>query len=296
MDILKDTIDRLKFLYKSQGLLAGSISKIAIKPQWNVIFGSNGQCGHALNFTGIHDLYEKDGEGIPGLKALIGVDLFTVAEANLKSDDIIKRSISAACINALSQPLLNPDLAGKRDVKIHHWHDFHWDKSRGISLRHFIRPDDIAVIVGYGGMASRIARLSRELHVTELRPKKTFQSLIISDDIAYGPEKIQIHPAEENEAVLKKADFIMITASSLVNNTFNELLSYSKNARYVGLYGPGASMIPDVLFEKGLHFTVSWRLIDQKKYEEAMVDALDMEASLKETQEGYIASAPDIIV
>jgi uncharacterized protein (DUF4213/DUF364 family) len=88
----------------------------------------------------------------------------------------------------------------------------------------------------------------------------------------------------------------MITASSIINNTFDELLSYSQNARCVGLYGPGAAMIPDVLFEKGMHFTVSWRLINQKVYEEAMVDALDMEAALKENQEGYIALAPEVMV
>ena len=45
-----------------------------------------------------------------------------------------------------------------------------------------------------------------------------------------------------------KSDIVMITASALVNGTFDKLIGYSKNARIRGLYGL-AAVISDVLFE-----------------------------------------------
>jgi uncharacterized protein (DUF4213/DUF364 family) len=41
---------------------------------------------------------------------------------------------------------------------------------------------------------------------------------------------------------------VIMTASTLVNSTFGELMDYTGNARLVGLYSLGGSLIPDDFF------------------------------------------------
>ena len=83
----------------------------------------------------------------------------------------------------------------------------------------------------------------------------------------------------------------MITGSSLVNNTFDELMDYTTNARLVGMYGPSASLIPDVLFERGVDFISSYQIIDSVRFEDSMINDIDMEMALKEHQRGYVVQS-----
>ena len=82
----------------------------------------------------------------------------------------------------------------------------------------------------------------------------------------HGPAGITVHPAEENREVLKDADVAIITASTLVNGTFEEVAGYAKHARIRALYGSSAQLIPDVLFENGINIVMSVAISDPARF------------------------------
>jgi uncharacterized protein (DUF4213/DUF364 family) len=288
-DILGETFKRLKSLYKKEKLTDEKLTKIVIKPQWNVVIGGERQSGIAINFTGKHAIYEEQDMNFRELQRWIGKQLFEVAEENFSSGDLQTRSIGIAAMSALSQPLLEPISMKKRGFFLHPWLDFQHAGNQGMYLHDFVRPTDIVVIVGYGGVVRRFLGRCRELHVTEMRPKELFQTIIIGDQIEYGPQHIRIHSAEENNDVLSRADVVIITGSTLVNGTFEKLLSYARQARVIGMYGPSASFIPDVLFEQGVNFVSSFRVTDQSRFLYDTINDVDMEVALKQHQQSYIA-------
>jgi uncharacterized protein (DUF4213/DUF364 family) len=274
-DILIRTLQRLESLYREESVRPGVIAKIVIKPQWNVIIGTDGQCGMAINFTGVHDIYDNVQLSAAPFKALIGRELAQVARENIGSSDMQQRGIGIAAMSALSQPFLAPRSLEKRGFEI---------IGDMTHLADFVTADDTVAIVGYGGIVRTILGKCRDLHVTEMRPAETFRTIIVDERVAYGPQLVTVHPAEENEAVLGEADVVIVTGSSLVNGTFGELMSYAAGARAIGLYGPSVSFLPDVLFDDGVHFILTYHVKDAERFEFDALNDVDMEVALKRFQ------------
>ena len=130
------------------------------------------------------------------------------------------------------------------------------------TLDRIIGKDDVVAVVGYGGMVPRMAGRCRELHVTDIRPRESFQTTVVGQTISYEPHDIYVHGADENERVLSRADVVLITASTLVNETFGEVVGYCRNCRAVGLYGPSGMLLPETLFREGIDFVQSVRISD----------------------------------
>jgi uncharacterized protein (DUF4213/DUF364 family) len=183
-----------------------------------------------------------------------------------------------ASLSALSQPLLLPDTLKRRGYKT---------LGSNIDLTFFIKPEDIVTVVGYGGGIKRLLGKCRELHVTDIRPRGEFQTLMVGDAIEYMPGEVIIHSEEENKEALGMADIVWITGSSLVNGTFKELMDYSSNARLIGMYGASASMIPDILFRDGINFIHSYRVSDPKSFESGAFIDMHMEPVMQSTQQQF---------
>jgi uncharacterized protein (DUF4213/DUF364 family) len=116
--------------------------------------------------------------------------------------------------------------------------------------------------------------------------------MIIDKSITHGPRDIIVHSANENEHVLKIADVVIITASTLVNNTFEGLVNYTTNARLVGLYGPGGSLIPDEFLNRDIDFITSFHISDPVRFADDMINDYDMEFSIRATQKQYMFMRP----
>ena len=290
LGVLKETMTRLSRLYANTDLEPGKVHKIGLKPQWNVVIGSTGQCGMAINFTGIHNVSHapglrssgtaedggaRDSRRVEFLQSFVGKSLMELAESSLLSGNLCIRSVGVAALSALSQPFLVPDSLRSRG--------FHLQEGPG-PLGDLIRVSDILTVVGYGGLVRGMHGKCKELHVTEMRPKEGFLTTIIGEEIEYGPQALFIHSDKENEAVLGRSDLIIMTGSILVNGTFAELMAYSRRARSIGLYGPSASLVPDVLFERGVDFVMSHRIRDPARFEYDMINDIDMETALKTHQ------------
>jgi uncharacterized protein (DUF4213/DUF364 family) len=275
-EILYETLRKLVSLYESHGIAPGLISKIGLKPQWTVIIGTHGQCGIAINFTGIHHIQEMSKPDLGLIKTLVGRNLLEVAEEEVGSELLYRRSIGIAALNALSQPLITSDSLAERGFKI-------WPDAPDF-LERVVKPTDVVTLVGFGGMVQRLVGICKELHVTDMRPRESFLTTIVGREIECGPRSVFTHPAEENEALLKRSDVVLITGSALVNSTFADLLRYAGDARALGVYGPSASFIPDVLFDKGIQFVMSHRVQDPARFEYDMENAMDMEPALRSNQ------------
>jgi uncharacterized protein (DUF4213/DUF364 family) len=274
--ILDETLSRIHSLYRKNRLEPGIFRSAGLKQGWNVVIGTNGQCGMAMSFSGWESAFGKQSFNAQKLQTFIGKDLFSIAGEYLKSDSWHERSIGVAAIVALSQPLILPGSLQARGYKI---------APAGTDFAGCLRPDDIAVVVGYGGGIKHLLGKCRELHVTDMRKRENFQTIWIKQNkIGFAPEEVIVHPETNNREVLGKATVVNITGSALVNGTIDELLGYARNARFIAVYGGSAGMIPDVLFEKGVHIVQSSRISDPNALKHGMINDFNMEAVMQRTQ------------
>jgi uncharacterized protein len=274
--ILQKTLSRIRSLYQESGLEAGVFLKAGLKQGWNVVIGTRGQCGMAMSFAGWADVFGIQQIDLRKLQSCIGKDLFSVAEEFLESESWHERSIGVAAIVALSQPYLTPRALAARDLEIATEHN---------DFASCLDPQDIAAVVGYGGGIKHLLGKCRELHVTDMRPRDNFQTTLVTRDvIEFAPKEVIVHPESDNKEVLGSATAVSITGSSLVNGTFDELLSYAKRARIITVYGGSAGIIPDVLFARGVHMVHSSRISDPESFERGMTNDMNMETVMQSTQ------------
>ena len=276
-EILKKTFQCLEYLYSQENLYPGVFRRAGIKPGWNVVIGSNGQCGMAMNFTG-GGVFGREEIDINKLRSFTGKDLFRVAGYYITRKSWQERSIGVASMSALSQPLLTPDMLKKRGYDT---------LGENVDLTFFLRPEDIVTVVGYGGGIKRLLGRCRELHVTDIRPRREFQTLMVGEAVEYTPGEVIVHPEEDNKKAIGGADVIWITGSSLVNGTFKELIGYASPARLVGMYGASASLIPDALFDSGVGFIHSYRVTNPDAFEKGAFNEMHMEPVMQTTQRPF---------
>ena len=275
MTVLEKTFHWLQRLYERERLHAGKLDKIGLKPGWTVVNGGNGLCGTAFRFTGPHKVYQGNEADPEAMKRFVGKGLMEVVAESLHSSLIPLRSLAVASLSALSQPLLTPKALMKRGIGVWEGPDY---------VETAIRPEDIVTLIGYGGMVQNVLGRCRELHVADMRPPETLLTTIIGEAVWLEPSQVKLHGAEDDEALLGGSDVVIITASSFVNGTIDELLRYAARARSVGLYGPSASIIPDVLFEEGVDFVLSHRVQDPERFIEALMNDMNMESALRKYQ------------
>jgi uncharacterized protein len=268
--ILLPTLERIRSLYDSTaGTHAGRLRALVVKPGWNVVLGTEGQHGAAMNFCG----YEGSTLDTDEIRTWVGMPLLDVAQLGMRRASWHERSVGIASLSALSQPFLTPDALTARGIAVVD-RDF---------AQHLEKEDRVA-LVGFGGVVSRLRGRCRELHVTDLRPRDAFQSMVIAETITYSPDWVHVHGPEDNAEVLGGADAVAITGSALVNGTMATLLEYSRRARLVSVYGASAAFIPDVLFERGVHLVQAHRVSEPRAFEEGMLEEMNLEPTIQRTQ------------
>jgi uncharacterized protein (DUF4213/DUF364 family) len=280
--LLEKACSLLERRYRQEGLRPGKIRLIGLKQAWNAVVGTGGRCGMAINFTGRHAVYGEDAARIPidEVRSCIGRSPMDVAREYASSSNIQQRSLALAAMNALSRPFIKEKQLLADGYRT------------DIELDDIIGKDDVVAVIGYGGMVTRLIGKCRELHVSDMRPRESFQTIVVGSTVEYGPRGVYVHGADENEQMLAKADVALITASTLVNDTFREVVGYCESSRCIGVYGPSGMLLPEALFNEGIDFVQSIRISDPRRFEQDMIDDLDMEAALKSFQGRYTAYKP----
>jgi uncharacterized protein (DUF4213/DUF364 family) len=264
-----------------------------MKHQWNTVLGSNDECGMARSFTGIHTIFGEP--AIPETRKflnLMGKSLFEIADWGIHSTDLQERSIGIATMNALSQPFLGSSSVVNRGFLAQSW--IPGDKliQQYPTISRLVTKKDIVVVAGYGNEVRNLRNKCRELHVMDIHSKETFGTVIIDKGITYGPKDFTIHSEKENEKVLGIADVVVISASTLVNNTFDEIMKFSIKAHLIGIYGPGGSLIPDVFFERGIDFITSFHIADPSRFSDDMINDHDTDFCVRTAQTQYMLMRP----
>jgi uncharacterized protein (DUF4213/DUF364 family) len=121
-----------------------------------------------------------------------------------------------------------------------------------VDILDLIKPDDRVAMVGYfGPLVPRILKITRKLTVLEKREIE-------------APKTITL-PSEKAREVLPASDVIILSASTLANRTFDELLSFRGAAREVILLGPSAPLYPEPFFKRRITAVMSTRIVDPLK-------------------------------
>lgn len=124
--------------------------------------------------------------------------------------------------------------------------------SSDVDVLDLIKPRDRVSMVGYfGPLVPKILRKTRDIYVLERRS--------IIDD------RVKIISSAEASLVLPSSDVILISGSTLVNKTVNQIMRLKGSAREVVLLGPTASVVPQPFFEKGVTVVMGVKITDVKK-------------------------------
>ena len=69
-------------------------------------------------------------------------------------------------------------------------------------------------------------------------------------------------PAERAAEILPHSDVVILTGSTLVNHTLDDLLSLISPGTFTALVGPSSGLLPNILFRKGVDLIGTIRILD----------------------------------
>jgi len=144
-----------------------------------------------------------------------------------KAPDVISAAISLATINALT----NPPLEGTAD---------------GLALLRLEPKDEVGMVGYFGPLVEPLKKRCKTLHIFERVPHR-------------GADVLSEEAAAE---VLPHCDVAIITATSLLNRTLDQLLEHCSSAREVMLLGPSTPFIPEVFASNGVTILSGMRVMD----------------------------------
>jgi len=153
------------------------------------------------------------------------------------SRNLIEASIGVATINALSQ--LAFEIHPERYT------------FSNIDVLDLIRRGDRVSMIGYfGPLIPKILKRTGEVYILEKRR--------VSDN------RVRFISPSEMSGIIGSSDVILISGSTLVNKTIDEILRFGGGAREIVLLGPTASVIPHPLFERGVTAVMGVRIKDPR--------------------------------
>ena len=154
----------------------------------------------------------------------------------------IRRAVGVATMNALA--------------------DMCWERhaTRGVELRigvdaydaAGIQPGENVVVVGaFVPFLKSLKRARQQFTVLEMDP-----ATLKPDELPY------FRPADQADAVLPSADVVLITGTTLVNDTLEHLLGLCRPAARVVVVGPMVGLLPDAFLRRGVDVLGGIRVTD----------------------------------
>ena len=114
-----------------------------------------------------------------------------------------------------------------------------------------IRPADKVVVVGAFVPFLRALKERRQPFI-----------MLEQNPATLKPDELPFfRPAEEARTVIPEADVVLITGSTLVNDTLEDLLALAKPAARVTVFGPTVGLLPDAFLRRGADVLGTVRII-----------------------------------
>ncbi len=194
---------------------------------------SNGAGG--ICFTPIKTIPEavccpSSAKAMPSSGRLKGTPVTELLEA-MYTGNFLRKAIGIAVLNALSQTCWqkNPPQ--------------HYEIQNNVDALDVVEIPEDADVVVVGALVPFIKKLKmREKHFTILEMDP---STLKQDEMPF-----YVHGSRAVEFV-PRADVLVITGTTLINDTLDGLLSMAKPGAHIVIVGPTASVLPDAFFKRG---------------------------------------------
>ena len=115
-----------------------------------------------------------------------------------------------------------------------------------------IRPGETVIVVG-----------AFVPFLRELKRRRQPYLVLEQDPATLKPDELPFfRPAEQAATVVPEADVLLITGTTLINDTLEELLALAKPAARVTMVGPTVSVLPDAFLRRGADILGTVRITD----------------------------------
>jgi uncharacterized protein (DUF4213/DUF364 family) len=194
--------------------------------------------GHAgVAFTPISEIPEAvccptTAVRMPQAGALDGKPISEIIQYSLDSN-VVKSAIGVATLNAVSQLILESTNGTEYEIIR--------DRD-GFNLLKIQPHETVSLIGAFGPYIRRLKMMGNPFFIVE----KNSQTLKLDEMKHFKPES-------EMRDALEKSGVAILTGTSIVNHTIDQILSLLRNGIRTAIIGPTASMIPDVFFRRGVH-------------------------------------------
>ncbi|WP_309493280.1 DUF364 domain-containing protein [Candidatus Hecatella orcuttiae] len=191
--------------------------------------------GHGgVAFTPIHEIPDavccpKSFGKMPSSGRLTELSLEEVFEYPYSRSPLVS-AVGVAALNAVSQKIIS-EKSAKYDIV--------YDKD-ALDLAGIGPEDTVAMIGAFTPYIKRLKGNVKNLYVIERNPR------------ALSGFDLHVHPEEASKDLLLKADVVIVSGASIVNQTIDGILGLASQAREIILSGPTASMMPEPFFKRGV--------------------------------------------
>ena len=117
-----------------------------------------------------------------------------------------------------------------------------------IELMNLSSSDSVAMVGYFGPLVERIKKTGANLHIIEK-----------------DPNRMEIPGREEIDSILGECSVAIITATSLLNNTIEEILNGLANPRHVTIMGPSTPMFGEAFAETPVTHLGGSSILDPRK-------------------------------
>ena len=242
-------------LYKKYDIPIANLEEFVFGFKWEMAIDNNKKISFALRIGKEKPINEYE----TIIRELIGKPLDQCITKLLLKEDETLRTILVVLSNLMSKPLNTVELLKDRGI----------ERSEGLNFKYDVKDMKVGLI-GYGVYIRFFLNKCKEFHAFDLLPEKQILSYHISkDSTEVYPKNIYFHLGEDalkHTDVLKDLDIIIMSGSTLVNNSYLDILNACTNAKIKGIYGPSSELSPDYLFEAGYNYIFSMNAKDSKTY------------------------------
>lgn len=247
--IIEDTFEVIKARY-GQRLNTVTIEKLIAGVYLTAVKLSSGYSGLASNDLNssdncTHSRNRGFGDFTPGhFKGQKVTDLFAIPEPTC-----FFKTLQLAVLNALSAELIE-------DSKYNVIQNLDPMELIDLSVR-----KQVCVVGAFLSYIKKVAESNSVLKIIELNENAV-------------PEEYRRYfvPSHFSEEVISQSDVVIITGSSLANNTLDTILEIVPEKAKVILVGPTSGLIPDVLFNRGVDIIGATRITDSAKMMELVAE------------------------
>ncbi|ABW17776.1 DUF364 domain-containing protein [Alkaliphilus oremlandii] len=234
-EILNETIDQIRAVFGEE-MNHITVERVTVGLFFTGVKLNNGEGG--ICFTPIKDIPQgvccpSSAKEMPLSGKMVGKNVEYFIEGMFKGS-VLRKAIGIAVLNALSATCWNQkNYSGNYEI-IHNADPV--DENTSI-------PQDKTVTV-VGALLPYIKMLKKN--------KNKFFILELAPETLKADELDHFVPNDRAQEALGQSDLIIITGTTIINDTLEGLISMAKEGAEIIVVGPTASMLPDAFFKRGI--------------------------------------------